>query len=940
MPTRPEHISALDLTQHTGVLVTGDPVADPSPAVVACPCFSPAVLLPFHDREPVIAGPHACGHRRGAGLSWPPEAQIPPSREDDRGCGRVPLALAWARLVLSADRDDPDFPPELSDYDQSPFVWRPQNGQMREIRPEMVITESAKAWAANGGKKTALVVPDSLGEKAQQALLDGYNCPLVPRTMALAVAWCRRNEERFQHVETDSTDGTSLGFLWTVSMAMDVWEMDLVEVRAVKPAAQNRVWLVPVRHRRQRTDLPFVGLGLASDILLRGELSVPESWRILFASAQLEEWLAQAGPAQLGGITQALRAHSSSLNRKLGSLNAVSKGVCELASNGNTDLFAAVHERVGQLRQAAADSPIIGAVAGGSFAPVIRLDDNELWQPLVRTVPRTPHSIHIGERQTAATGAWHVAHAMNSTPPLPSYRDTLVPVEIYVIRPQRGSDWIPVVPSIAIDAGQPYRSPEPIRGFSIAAGADHLDFTVRRPIRRDVYIYRGLPAELAQRIPQQESVSVTAEAFPGQGYARVSVTSTREGLFATRLNWHRMVVVPAPEEIRPHLAYIPNVSRVEPSRHIWARVENPNAPEPWLTHNHSGGLWPQCAGLMRRYVAAQNRPSVGIVWQLIGLHYGRNVGNMNRWPFAHLEAQERGEEMEPDLFLHTGVFGSDGDLANLPTLAAQFQTQLGSHYADDHDPVLCRLGGWMYAAAPDDIKHAAHQCFERFNDGPADEIPRSSMKLVFLHVAGLAFSRVDEYALFLRAMTRAIESGRVEDISLGEDDNPAGAPMHVEWLRALRNMVRFRDDALCHAAVTDDDMRVITRYVVNVFADKVVRRVVQHQPGGMITRLLNECLRALPFMLKRRRDDPDYLGPEYDAQANAPRRPRNGFRRAGAIRQLLEEALQRVTEADPALLNRQHPEQAWQIPFAISTLRFLREEAQLEDVRNILQYSD
>ncbi len=266
----------IDLTQQKPMIALAE-----GTKIVECKTLEdtpPAVLLPIVQGESVIAGAAAHKHRRGMGSVWPPECQAPVYGNCLNGVGRIPLVCAWAKLTKPAEGG---FSGSLGDTDIS---WRPTGERDISIPSERLITESTIAWEQEYAKgKTAIIVPDSLDEAAQQALIDNFDAFLTPRPVAVALSWCRRNADNYQDEGDKSEEGTTIGHLVVITMALDQWEVVPIEIRA--RIFDKRVWLVPVRNRVYEVErIPRFGVGLFIGISIPTCNNAGEVWQFAFGS--------------------------------------------------------------------------------------------------------------------------------------------------------------------------------------------------------------------------------------------------------------------------------------------------------------------------------------------------------------------------------------------------------------------------------------------------------------------------------------------------------------------------------------------------------------------------------------------------------------------------------------------------------------------------------
>jgi hypothetical protein len=143
---------------------------------------------------------------------------------------------------------------------------------------------------------------------------------------------------------------------------------------------------------------------------------------------------------------------------------------------------------------------------------------------------------------------------------------------------------------------------------------------------------------------------------------------------------------------------------------------------------------------------------------------------------------------------------------------------------------LLRAGGWFYLAMP-------QECFDylRLRLKAANHLSPEE-----LHAIGLAFETPDDLRLFYPRVVRALH-------------NPSIGPH--EWLRAVRNICRFRNHALHPNAITEPDLDQLTDQIFETLQNQEKRENFAQ------SQIFRNCLESIPFLLKRRRYDPEFLAP-------------------------------------------------------------------------------
>ena len=547
----------IDLTQQKPMMALAE-----GTKIVECKTLEdtpPVALLPIVQGESVIAGAAAHKHRRGMGSVWPPECQAPVYGNYLNSVGRIPLVCAWTKLTKPAEGG---FSGNLGDTDIS---WRPTGEHDISIPSERLITKSTIAWEQEYAKgKTAIIVPDSLDEAAQQALIDNFDAFLTPRPVAVALSWCRRNTENYQGEGEKSEEGATIGHLVVITMALDQWEVVPIEIRA--RIFDKRVWLVPVRNRVYEVDrIPRFGVGLFTGMSIPTCNNAGEVWQFAFGSekaSSLADGKILLAQGQINALREYIRSGWTDRDRNLFS-----------SWNIWTDLFAASshmsidrlkEEMVSSYRQQlqyldhAAVEQCLGVIIDGSCARV-RISENRQFGDIIAEAFEG-HNIEISDGFEAVRGAAYTSAALEKG--LPCYRETIIPIEIHHHRRNEKGDlenaWKMLIEKTTVRAGYKHKSTTPVKGLQIKQGAKTLKLTLRRPSDKGKYIYRKVSAEIPEETRQDEPVKISANLRPGQGFAKVAIESARVGIFHTLLNWRTMEPCDPPE--KPKLAYLPQVS--------------------------------------------------------------------------------------------------------------------------------------------------------------------------------------------------------------------------------------------------------------------------------------------------------------------------------------------------------------------------------------------
>jgi hypothetical protein len=837
----------IDLTQHVPLVsvavcpeaIRADGTVDAAllvrhwpPKVELCGSFrpqAPSAVLPLIPGEPLLVGDAAAKHRRSAGLVWPPEAQVPYAGDPDCGVGRIPLVAVWMALLPPLGEQK-----AMARRDDLEFKWCP-DGREHAARAGQMLAASIKAFV-NAARLpfnscfTAIVIPDALDEAGQQILLDSLaqvgmatdNVHLLPRPLAVALHWCNIAGAPSMGQATENEEGTRIGRLRIMTMALDVWEAVSLELRARRH--EDRVWIMPVRDRVQLIDAPpeltILGLSFAL-ALARAEANGEPSgwWSRMFTSDWLEKKLAANRDLSSQELKAFREVYSLSLPESLRQELSQLAALRPLWSRFQTGprLQEAVRQRwQNQERNiGTAELPCAAVLADGAFAGLRMEHDSTLAHTELPQTPGVAIQVFLPSQPAAARGAALVAAAIAHG--LPCYRETLLPLDLCV----RGTDeyddpvlrWKSLVSAHSVEAGRPWHSPTPVTGLQIEQSQDCLSLPLRRALLGTL-TFRRVSTELATAATRDEPVHVGVEVKPGQGFARVRIESATPGVFAARLDWSTMEECDEPKP-QP-LAYLPGVSRILPDREMFERAR------PTLEK--------ALHALERNNSDARER-------------LRSTITLLNKFPLAHNVERGRGRTFAKDFILHYGIIGSDSNLSKSPEqdLIRALRDAIGKKFGELVQRrnasvalvnTLLRAGGWFYLSMP-------KECFDylrsRLVTANRNFQPLSAVEL---HAIGLTFEAPNDLRLFYPLVIRALDA-------FPERPN--------NWLRAVRNICRFRNHALHPNIISDTDLYHLIERLFETLQQQVAR--------SNFARIFGNCLEAMPFLLKRRRYDPEFLTP-------------------------------------------------------------------------------
>lgn len=845
----------IDLTQSTPHLAVASRAVN---AECSVPANSPpAALLPVLQGESPIVGKAAHTHRRGMGDRWPPECQVPVNGENENGSGRVPLVCAWTRLSNLSTNAFSGF---LGD---TAISWQPQGQKRLYSSAEKIIAASVQAWEKKyQNPRTVVVVPDSLGEAAQQALVDNCGSFLIPRPIAVAMSWCRQNAHKFSTPDNISIRGVTLGHLLVVTLPFDRWEVVPIEIRAM--VYNEKLWLVPIRNRvGGGGDFPRIGVNLFMAMAGAGGASLHEIWRGVFGS---QKNLPEGVNGQVSkDVVEAVRACmkdgiSLSAEKYLYNIKPFSELFlqrAELRPEVFKERLVSEYTRQCKYLPADAKRKCLGIVVDGACTSVPIAEKKFTLGSFVASA-FGESNVQISNNGMAAYGAAVTAYALEHN--LPSYRETIIPVDIHYHGKNEKGDNVNayklLVEGKTVEAGEEYKSKEPVQGLYIKHGETKLALTLRRSEEQNSYLFRRVTAEIPKPTTRDEEVKIVAHLRPGQGFAKVFIDSVHQGVFNTRLDWRTMEDCEEPTP--PALAYLPEVSRVVHDKYMWADAKY--LVEEAIDELKYGGR--RLAVLMKEL---------------------REDGAFNKWPMADSYDENRGYAPKGDIFRHYGICPSDGNLDSVssPSLMKKFASACGERFVTNtitsaQKQQIQRTASWMYLACPEVVINQVRKNLKR-------ELAR--IKMVDLHHIGLCWCDPQDLELFYFAFEQRLLQG-----STGVN----------EWLRACRNIVRFRD-----AALHPD---IIPERRLNIIVTRIIRILERQEQERNFSTIFNNCILTSLYLLKRRRYNKEFLNSENHEASTLD----------SVLDRLLKEKSNDLKDRQRTIIK--------------VTLKFLRKEASLKDL--------
>ena len=497
----------------------------------------PSAILPLKNQEALVVGKTSAEHRRGRGLHWPPEAQVPVLGNPANGSGRVPLAAIFERLGKAEA--------SWGKLGDTRIAWRPEGVYKVEV-------EAAKLISAHVLETTpdcqyaGIVIPDSLGIAGKQAVISaciGIRPILVPKTVAVTIAWCRRQKWQDFALSTNEY----IGHLTVIDLAFGSWCVATIPVCIERHGAST--YLQPVHiPQLKRTKMATTGWSM----LLAG-LGASES------QAMRRGWGADLFSGRVNMTNSAARKGVNS--------DGDIVGLCELT--GNSEMENALQEvvrGVEETRQGDEFGKCLGLLLAGPLA-VVQYRGQSLAGIIRGRLGGLP--LIACEETYGADGAAFAADGLAHKSP--TWLEMVEPLEIYCIGKSENGDpksvWLKLLEKRRIQAGTEYHNEDPIKGLKLQAGHSSVEITLRRPDEKNIWEYRKVLTTQGRKSSGVIPLLANVVAMPGQGFAEVSIESKQPDLFSSRLDWHKMEVCSEPEE--PKLSYIPSSLILLPAKRLW-----------------------------------------------------------------------------------------------------------------------------------------------------------------------------------------------------------------------------------------------------------------------------------------------------------------------------------------------------------------------------------
>ena len=501
----------------------------------------PSLLLPITNREPVVVGIAADGHRRGRGLPFPAEAQIPVLGSTENQAGRVLTAAVIERIACAET--------EWGQLNDTKISWRPEGTSVVHIDAARAIAAAIEKETGNGDS-VGFVVPDSIGVAGQQAILVSIrnrNVILVPHSVAVAIAWCRNHGTGYA---SNGPSGEFAGYLTVCDLSLGHWS--ITKLPLYRGLEKLVPCLVPAHFPdAKRTGLKTTGLGV-----LTGQ-----------TRAEYHDFLKQgAAVAWLTGKRGlSLNDRSTWVQRR-----AYFSSLKDLEGEG---LLAGLHElraKNTELTPPKDWKGCLGVIVTGALSGA-KADGYPLpyWLGQMLGLPVQPSS-----ENAASLGAAYAALGLGTE--LPTWLEMVERLDLYYIGKNTLGDldpaWKEILRPQLVKAGTEVKNQEPITGLKLQAGQNSVQITIRRPENGERMAFRKVESAPGKTNESDIPLRIDVIARPGQGFAVVKVESREPGAFDSYLDWQRMS--PCTEPKRPTLGYIPAAVEIIPDVAYWIRAED------------------------------------------------------------------------------------------------------------------------------------------------------------------------------------------------------------------------------------------------------------------------------------------------------------------------------------------------------------------------------
>lgn len=875
----------VDLLQHVPFIETTEKDSLVRTKTMDFPQRLPAAVLPHYRQEQPIYGESALLHRRGTGMPWPPECQV--SKEQAKtGAGRVPLNAAFARLCETGWKSQ-----------REPFAWRPDQDRIGLQSADLVAGSAIAFGNPKAADDIVLVVPNRLPDSALQLLSTALqkqrtsgakqeNTVLLWRSVAIALNWCVGQEPQYESQILTEGEERKIGHILVASLGLDAGELSSCPIILKRVGGRNR--LIPVVDRNEPS-VPIAPPGVGLFALTTKMNSLQAIWQTMAGPDWIGEAVASNShvpqserlayeakrlPGTAGGAIHP-RNQEETLGEWLVPTAKKYYDLCEdwLVGSGEKEklnyaafiLDLAEEQKRQSIGLSREYGRLLGTIIHGS-AGELKTSERLTFAARLRTVlqsdPKTNKPVVLVGPASAAQGAIEFLRRRNAG--VPPYYENLVPLHLHhQIETYQGisNEYLPVIEGQLVEGGQDLEIQHGVRDLNVRKNADQLQLILRSGSGiRQRFDFKRTITKLKRTAETDEPVNLSVVVRPGQGYPEVKVATRRTNLLNAHLDWERMSQTQEPQEIA---GYLDETWTVDSDSTLWWQAK------------------PKVDTLLEKFEHA-GEPTV---------HSRPLFEALQEFRDDYLNTRKRAENQE---FTYEALYGlediwkpAERKLSRLSEFIGLWwskQSLLSNAFKEE----IVRSSGWMYNAAPGAIVEHSRRVLKSYIAGGSE--PGGTTELT---VIGNCFKSSDDIRLFFVAGRKRLNR------SFDKTNN---------WLRAMRYIIQYRDQALSRDAIDSATLSKITEAIVTKLAQEYSRVRAREQQAYYI---FQNCLTITIFLLKRRRWDHRFLTPEasdetYTLLKNtlsdiAREQPtlnglnRNQIRWAGIVLAFLE---QRATQAD------------------------------------------
>lgn len=405
------------------------------------------------------------------------------------------------------------------------------------------------------------------------------------------------------------------------------------------------------------------------------------------------------------------------------------------------------------------------------------------------------------------------------------YFEAIRPLDLYVQEVNEFHDpveaWQPLLEGLEIPAGEEYRTPDPITDLEIPFGGQReLPLYLKRVKSGEfVTLFKGAQVRNDQAVP--EPVEITARVRPGKGLSRVNIESINNpDLFNTSF-----FVDELEEKSIPPLAY------------AWP----PGSASVIVNEDYHYELSDLISQFRRGVGGYHGSSSIEVLREI--------TKRINSWNSIKSDmdlGEKPSSEETDDRFLYAGTFPSSSKYHTDRSryLAESLGSAIDSHFRGTRNHTYRRsilfASSWLYEDCPEAIIGYVR---DRFSAGVVDD--------AVLACAGNCFVNAEDFRLFFEKFHSFI-------IKEAARNNSSFIP----WVRAYRNLTRFRFDSISMDSLSKE----VQHEIVVWFLDNFESVIEDYDRERALY-----CSYLSPHILKRRRFDSDFMEVDSQLQKSAHR---------------------------------------------------------------------